>query len=92
MENEKLKEELPEEEVPETEETTEEAAEAADEVTEAEAAETAETEEAEEDAAPEETPVTVPRPLWQRVGALVALVLFIALILMYYVNIARGGR
>lgn len=82
MENEKLNEELPEEEIPETEET----AESADDVTEAEA------EAAEEETAPEETPVTVPRPLWQRVGALVALVLFITLILMYYVNIARGGR
>ena len=40
----------------------------------------------------EQAPVVVERPLWQRVGALIALVLFIALILMYYVNIARGGR
>ena len=33
-----------------------------------------------------------PRPLWQRIGAGICLVLFIALILMYYINIMRGGR
>ena len=37
------------------------------------------------------TPYT-PRPLWQRIGAWVCLVFFIALILMYYINIMRGGR
>ena len=39
----------------------------------------------------EETPKYVPRPAWQVWTARVALVLFIALILMYMVNIARGG-
>ena len=33
----------------------------------------------------------VPRPKWQVWGARVALVLFIALILMYYINMMRGG-
>ncbi|MBQ7801417.1 MAG: hypothetical protein IJ375_03730 [Oscillospiraceae bacterium] len=32
-----------------------------------------------------------PRPGWQVWLARVALVLFIALIIMYYVNISRGG-
>lgn len=41
--------------------------------------------------ASEQTPYT-PRPLWQRIGAWVCLVIFIALILMYYINIMRGGR
>ena len=51
-----------------------------------------ETEKEESEEVAEQAPVVVERPLWQRVGALIALVLFIALILMYYVNIARGGR
>lgn len=32
-----------------------------------------------------------PRPRWQVWGARILLVVFVALILMYYVNIARGG-
>ncbi len=32
-----------------------------------------------------------PRPLWQRIGAWVGLILFIAVLIMYYVNIMRGG-
>lgn len=40
----------------------------------------------EEQAAPYE-----PRPTWQVWGARVALVVFIALIIMYYINISRGG-
>ena len=32
-----------------------------------------------------------PRPLWQRIGAWIALVLFVGLIIMYYINIMRGG-
>lgn len=39
----------------------------------------------------EETTYT-PRPLWQRIGAWVCLVVFVCLIIMYYINIMRGGR
>lgn len=39
---------------------------------------------------PEESGYT-PRPMWQVWLARVALVLFILLILMYYINIMRGG-
>ena len=39
----------------------------------------------------EETPKYVPRPAWQIWGARIALVLFILVILLYYLNIARGG-
>ena len=39
----------------------------------------------------EETGGYVPRPAWQVWLARVALVLFIALILMYYINMMRGG-
>ena len=38
-----------------------------------------------------ETPTYVPRPAWQVWGARICLVLFLLLILMYYLNIARGG-
>ena len=38
----------------------------------------------------EETGYT-PRPLWQRIAAWVGLVLFILVILMYHINIMRGG-
>lgn len=38
-----------------------------------------------------ETPKYVPRPAWQVWTARVGLVLFIALIIMYMINIARGG-
>ena len=33
----------------------------------------------------------VPRPRWQVWGARIALVVFIAILIMYYINIARGG-
>ena len=39
----------------------------------------------------EQTPKYTPRPAWQVWGARVALVLFIALIILYYIKIARGG-
>jgi len=39
----------------------------------------------------EETPKYVPRPAWQVWGARIALVLFILMILLYYLKIARGG-
>ena len=32
-----------------------------------------------------------PRPAWQIWGARIALIVFAALIIMYYLNIARGG-
>ena len=32
-----------------------------------------------------------PRPLWQRIGAWIGLVLFVMVIIMYYINIMRGG-
>lgn len=32
-----------------------------------------------------------PRPQWQVWGARIALVIFLALLAMYYINIARGG-
>ena len=39
----------------------------------------------------EEAPKYVPRPAWQVWGARVALVLFIAVIILYMIKIARGG-
>ena len=33
-----------------------------------------------------------PRPWWQVWGARILLVIFILLVIMYYVNIARGGE
>ena len=33
-----------------------------------------------------------PRPCWQVWGARIGLVLFILVVVMYYINIARGGR
>ena len=44
-----------------------------------------------EQALEEEAPKYVPRPAWQVWGARIALVLFILMILMYYLKIARGG-
>lgn len=44
-----------------------------------------------EQALQEPMPNYIPRPKWQVWGARVALVLFIALIIMYMINIARGG-
>jgi hypothetical protein len=40
---------------------------------------------------PEEASQYIPRPAWQVWGARVALVLFIALIILYMIKIARGG-
>ena len=40
----------------------------------------------------EETPKYVPRPAWQVWAARIGLVLFIALIIMYYIHMFRGGR
>lgn len=45
-----------------------------------------------EEALQEPTPAYVPRPAWQVWGARIALVVFIALVIMYMLNIARGGR
>ena len=39
---------------------------------------------------PEQEPY-IPRPAWQVWAARIALVVFIGLIAMYYINIARGG-
>ena len=39
----------------------------------------------------EEQPTYVPRPRWQVWGARILAVIFILLVIMYYVNIARGG-
>lgn len=33
-----------------------------------------------------------PRPAWQVWGARIALVVFIAFLIMYYINLMRGGR
>lgn len=41
---------------------------------------------------PEQPEPYTPRPLWQRILAGICLALFICLIIMYYVNIMRGGR
>ena len=40
---------------------------------------------------PEEEPAYIPRPAWQVWGARIALVVFVGLVIMYYINIARGG-
>ena len=45
----------------------------------------------EEAPAEEEKKVYVPRPAWQVWGARVALVLFILMLILYYVNLLRGG-
>ena len=39
----------------------------------------------------EQTPAYNPRPRWQVWGARIALVLFILVVILYYINIARGG-
>ena len=44
-----------------------------------------------EQALEEETPRYVPRPAWQVWTARIGLVLFILMILLYYLKIARGG-
>lgn len=43
---------------------------------------------------PQETPEEsgyTPRPMWQVWLARIGLVLFVLLVIMYYINIARGG-
>ena len=39
----------------------------------------------------QEKPAYIPRPRWQVWGARIGLVLFIILIILYYINISRGG-
>lgn len=39
----------------------------------------------------EEKPVYIPRPMWQVWMARVCLVLFVALVILYYINMMRGG-
>jgi hypothetical protein len=39
----------------------------------------------------EEKPVYIPRPMWQVWLARVCLVLFVALVILYYINMMRGG-
>jgi len=50
-------------------------------------------EERKENTLPEEQeqPVYTPRPKWQVWGARIALALFILLIILYYINVSRGG-
>ena len=50
-----------------------------------------EQQEAQQPAPEQEKDVYVPRPAWQVWGARVALVIFIIFLIMYYINIARGG-
>ena len=41
---------------------------------------------------PQETPAEFkPRPRWQRILAIIGLTIFIAFLIMYYVNILRSG-
>ena len=44
-----------------------------------------------EELTPEEQKPYEPRPAWQVWGARILLVLFIILIILYYINISRGG-
>ena len=45
-----------------------------------------------EESTPEQqTEANTPRPAWQVWGARVALVVFILYLIMYYINIMRGG-
>ena len=50
-----------------------------------------EQQEAPQPAPEQEKDVYVPRPAWQVWGARVALVIFIIFLIMYYINVARGG-
>ena len=50
-----------------------------------------EQQEAQQPAPEQEKDVYVPRPAWQVWGARVLLVIFIIFLIMYYINIARGG-
>ena len=50
-----------------------------------------EQQEAQQPAPEQEKDVYVPRPAWQVWGARVALVIFIIFLIMYYINVARGG-
>ncbi len=39
----------------------------------------------------QDLPSYIPRPQWQVWGARILLVLFIILVILYYINISRGG-
>ena len=39
----------------------------------------------------QEQPSYIPRPRWQVWGARILLVLFVILVILYYINISRGG-
>ena len=39
----------------------------------------------------QEVPVFVPRPRWQVWGARIALAVFVVVLILYYINIGRGG-
>ena len=39
----------------------------------------------------QETPAYRPRPAWQVWAARIGLVIFIIILIMYYINISRGG-
>ena len=45
----------------------------------------------EEQISEEQTPSYVPRPAWQVWGARIGLVLFIIPVILYSINISRGG-
>ena len=44
-----------------------------------------------DDLAPEEETGYTPRPKWQVWGARIALVLFLIVVALYYINLFRGG-
>ena len=50
-----------------------------------------ENEELKDTIAEEEQPVYTPRPKWQVWAARIGLVLFIAMLIMYYIHMLRGG-
>ncbi len=43
------------------------------------------------DTLPQDEQIHTPRPAWQVWGARVLLIVFLALLFMYYVNLMRGG-
>ena len=49
-------------------------------------------EELEQEVPQVEQPKYVPRPMWQVWLARIGLVLFIAVVIMYYIHMFRGGR
>ena len=44
-----------------------------------------------DDLTPVEEPRYTPRPKWQVWGARIALVLFLIVVVLYYINLFRGG-